>query len=95
MLYEVITISPRKGNVMDWKSEIAVMKADMANYGGKQAASAEGFGTLHSATLLPGAVSTKHKELIALAIAIAKQCSYCIGFHVQACIAAGASRAEA
>jgi len=79
---------------MDWKAEIAVMKADMADYGTKQTASADGFGVLHSATLTPGAVSTKHKELIALAIAIAKQCSYCIGFHVEACIAAGATRAE-
>ena len=79
---------------MDWKSEIAVMQADMADYGARQTASAEGFGALHGASLAPGSLSTKHKELIALAIAIAKQCSYCIGFHVQACIAAGATRAE-
>ncbi|KFE36327.1 carboxymuconolactone decarboxylase family protein [Thioclava atlantica] len=79
---------------MEWKKEIAAAKDNMADYGTKQEASAQGFGALHEAALAPGALDKKQKELIALAIGIAKQCSYCIGFHVEACIAAGASRQE-
>jgi AhpD family alkylhydroperoxidase len=31
-----------------------------------------------------GAISAKHKELIALAIGVSQHCSGCIGFHVKA-----------
>ena len=79
---------------MDWKAEIATIKAEMGDFAKCQEASYQGFGALHGASLAPGALSTKEKELIALAIGIARQCSYCIGLHVQACIAAGANRAE-
>lgn len=79
---------------MDWKAELATIKTEMGDYAKHQEGSYQGFGALHGASLAPGALSTKEKELIALAIGIARQCSYCIGLHVQACIAAGASRAE-
>ena len=79
---------------MDWKAELSTIKAEMADYATKQGATQKGFGALHGASLAEGVLSTKQKELISLAIGIAKQCSYCIGLHVQACIAAGATRAE-
>ena len=41
-----------------------------------------------------GAISAKHKELIALAIGISQRCSGCIGFHVKALRRLGATRAE-
>jgi AhpD family alkylhydroperoxidase len=41
-----------------------------------------------------GAVSAKHKELIALAIGISQRCSGCIGFHTKALVRLGCSRAE-
>ena len=41
-----------------------------------------------------GALSTKHKELMALAIGVTQRCSGCIGFHVKALIKLGATRAE-
>ena len=44
----------------------------------------QGFGQLAKAALAEGALSTKHKELIALAIGITQHCSGCIGFHVKA-----------
>lgn len=43
-----------------------------------------GFGQLAKASMADGAVSAKHKELIALAIGITQHCSGCIGFHVKA-----------
>jgi AhpD family alkylhydroperoxidase len=39
-------------------------------------------------------LSTKHKELMALAIGVTQRCSGCIGFHVKALIKLGATRAE-
>ena len=41
-----------------------------------------------------GALSCKHKELIALAIGVTQRCSGCIGFHVKALQKLGATRTE-
>ena len=49
---------------------------------------------LQKAAMDDGALSLKTKELIALAIGIARQCSDCIGFHTQAAVKAGASKEE-
>lgn len=53
-----------------------------------------GFGQLAQAAMAEGALSTKHKELIALAIGVTQKCSGCIGFHVKALHKLGATRAE-
>lgn len=45
-------------------------------------------------TLKEGALPTKTKELITLALAIKSQCDYCISLHVQKCIEAGAEKNE-
>lgn len=52
------------------------------------------FGALARAALEPKALSTKTKELIALAIAVATRCDGCIAFHAQAAVKEGASREE-
>jgi AhpD family alkylhydroperoxidase len=52
------------------------------------------FGQLAKSAMAAGAVSTKHKELIALAIGITQHCSGCIGFHVKALHKLGCTRAE-
>ncbi|MBC7081145.1 MAG: carboxymuconolactone decarboxylase family protein [Thermoplasmatales archaeon] len=44
--------------------------------------------------LKEGHLSTKTKELIALAIAIVKRCEYCIGIHVEKALKAGATKEE-
>lgn len=54
----------------------------------------KGFGALHKASLKPGALDTKMKELIALGIAIAARCDGCIAAHVHASLEAGASKEE-
>lgn len=46
------------------------------------------------AALADGALSKKHKEIIAVAVALATQCPYCIDVHSQAARKAGASDAE-
>jgi AhpD family alkylhydroperoxidase len=52
------------------------------------------FGQLAQSAMAEGALSTKHKELMALAIGVTQRCSGCIGFHVKALVKLGATRAE-
>jgi len=52
------------------------------------------FERLHKATTKDEALSTKMKELIALAIAINVRCDGCIAYHVKDALRAGASEQE-
>ncbi|MES2324288.1 MAG: carboxymuconolactone decarboxylase family protein [Pseudomonadota bacterium] len=52
------------------------------------------FGDLARAATRNGALDKKTKELIALALGVAAHCDACIGFHVQALVKLGASKAE-
>lgn len=54
----------------------------------------QGFGQLASAAMSSGDVSEKHKELMAVAIAVTQRCSGCIGFHVKALHRLGCTRQE-
>lgn len=53
-----------------------------------------GFGQLARFAMAEGALSAKHKELMALAIGVTQHCSGCIAFHVKALIKLGCTRAE-
>ncbi len=52
------------------------------------------FGQLHQKSTEEGALSSKFKEMIALAIAITVRCDGCIAYHTHAAVAAGASKKE-
>lgn len=52
------------------------------------------FSQMAKAALRDGALDKKTKELIALAIGVAVRCDGCIGFHVDALVRLGATRAE-
>jgi len=54
-----------------------------------------GFAEVHKAALAPGALDTKTKELMALAIGVVERCDGCIASHAQGAARAGASRPEA
>jgi AhpD family alkylhydroperoxidase len=54
----------------------------------------QGFTQLSRAAMAEGALSAKHKELMALAIGVTQHCSGCIAFHVKALQKIGCSRAE-
>lgn len=54
----------------------------------------KGFGDLARAASRDGALDKKTKELIALALGVAAHCDACIGFHVQALVKLGATKAE-
>lgn len=53
-----------------------------------------GFSAMAKAATANGALDTKTKELIALAIGVAVRCNPCIAFHAKAAVRAGASRDE-
>lgn len=55
---------------------------------------ANAFGAFFMQIMKDGAVSRKTKELIALAIAVAQRCEFCIRIHVGKCQAAGCTREE-
>ena len=54
----------------------------------------KGFSDLARAASRDGALDKKTKELIALALGVAAHCDACIGFHAQALVTLGATKAE-
>lgn len=54
----------------------------------------KGFNDLARAATRDGALDRKTKELIALALGVAAHCDACIGFHMQALVKLGTSKAE-
>lgn len=54
----------------------------------------KGFGASFSGIMKDGALSLKHKELIALAIGCAVRCEPCISLHVKKCLDVGATKEE-
>ncbi len=55
----------------------------------------EGYRQLHDSALATGALDTKTKELIALAIAVSKECDGCIAAHAHAAVRQDATEQEA
>ena len=54
----------------------------------------KGFSDLARAATKDGALDMKTKELIALALGVAAHCDACIGFHAQALVKLGTTKAE-
>ena len=54
----------------------------------------KGFSEMARAATREGALDKKTKELVALALGVAAHCDACIGFHIQALVKLGASKAE-
>lgn len=54
----------------------------------------EAYGALHHAALADGALDAKTKELIALAVAVSKQCEGCIASHARGAARRGATADE-
>jgi len=52
------------------------------------------FSKLLEAVEKPGALSTREKELIAVALSVMAQCKWCISFHVNSALKAGATPEE-
>ncbi len=78
----------------DWKEITGTLSGAMADVRKGIPEVAKAFGALASAATADGAMDKRTKELVALAISIARGCEGCIGFHTQAAKKAGASRDE-
>src|SRR4051812_31713836 len=52
------------------------------------------FWAFHQAAVAEGAIPVKYKELIAVGVALATQCPYCIGIHTDDARKAGATETE-
>jgi AhpD family alkylhydroperoxidase len=52
------------------------------------------FNEMGRAATAPGALDSKTKELIAMALSVAVRCDPCIGFHAKALVKHGATRQE-
>lgn len=70
------------------------INASLAPFRNTQGHAMAGFGQLVRAAIGDGALPGKHKDWIALAIAVAERCSGCIGFHAKALLPLGCTRAE-
>lgn len=70
------------------------LSQELANLRKNIPETSKAFTQLASAAMAEGALSKKHKELIALAIGVAKQCDGCIGFHTKALVKLGATEEE-
>ena len=53
-----------------------------------------GFGAMSQAAMAEGALDPKTKELIAMALAVSARCDPCLGYHAQALVKLGCTRAE-
>lgn len=76
---------------------IGLMKSindNLGPYRKSQSETMQGFSQMAKAAMAEGAVSAKHKELIALAIGITQHCPGCIAFHVKALQRLDCTRAE-
>ena len=71
----------------DISTQLAKMRKEMPDV-------MSGFSSLSQAAYKEGALNKKTKELIAIALAVAKQCPGCIGFHSQTLVKLQTSREE-
>lgn len=81
-------------STFDHTSLIQGINESLASFRKAQPDAMRGFAQLAQASMTEGALTSKHKELIALAIGVTQRCSGCIGFHVKALQKLGATRAE-
>ena len=79
---------------MDWKDYLGNTTRLTRDFRKAQPDVGKAFTQMHHAALTDGALSTKHKELQCIVIGIVTHCADCIGFHLQAAVKAGATRAE-
>ncbi len=78
----------------DWTELTATLSAAMAETRKGIPETTKAFGALAQAATASGALDTKTKELIALAISVAVRCDGCVGFHAKAACKQNASRQE-
>lgn len=77
-----------------YKSITAEVSASIAKLRADIPATTRGFSALAMAATQDGALDKKTKELIAMALSVAARCDPCLGFHAEALVKLGCTRAE-
>ncbi|GGB47605.1 alkyl hydroperoxide reductase AhpD [Roseibium aquae] len=80
--------------VSNWQDFITQTDGRMADVRKGIPDVAKGFHELARAAIAPGALDSKTKELIALAIGITARCDGCLAYHAKAAARYGATRQE-
>jgi len=70
------------------------LETRLAQLGGEIPGPMTGFSRLHKKAVEEGALSSKVKEMMALAVSIVVGCEGCIAYHVHDAVAAGTTRQE-
>jgi len=78
----------------NWPETVSALSAQLRELRTKTPDVMKAFAASAQTALKPGALDTKTKELIALAISIAVRCDDCIAFHAKAAVDQHASEAE-
>jgi len=78
----------------DYREITAEVSAMLAKLRADIPDTTRGFSALASAAGKAGVLDKKTKELIAMALSVASRCDPCIGFHADALVKLGATRAE-
>lgn len=78
----------------NYNEQLTEIKANNQNLFASAGATGQAFRQMHRDAIQPGALSTKAKELQAVAIAVATRCEGCIVQHVKSAIKLGVSREE-
>jgi AhpD family alkylhydroperoxidase len=79
---------------IDYRALTQRVSADLATLRTGAPGTLKAFNELGRAATAEGALDSKTKELIALALGVAARCDACLGFHVQALVKLGVTRAE-
>jgi AhpD family alkylhydroperoxidase len=79
---------------MNWNEMLHGLSSPLKDLRGGAPEVMKSFSAIAQAALKANALDTKTKELIALAVGVALRCDDCIGFHIKAAIAQGATREE-
>ena len=80
-------------NATQWPELAEMLSGDLKHLRGAGDVM-KGFAAIAQAALKPGALDTKTKELIAMAISVAVRCDDCIAFHAKAAVERGATHEE-
>jgi AhpD family alkylhydroperoxidase len=79
---------------MDYLAERDRLEKRLLEFGQEHPGPMTGFARLHKKAVEAGALDTKVKELMALAISVVVGCDGCIAYHVYNAVKAGAVRQE-
>lgn len=81
-------------STLSYPQQLEKIKANMGTLSEAQPDVMGAFGALHQAGSADGALDSKTKELISLAISVVSRCDGCIAFHTHDAMKAGATREE-